>query len=83
MRSSPSRVGWLEWIFHGLGVEVLRTDGRRTWHDKSTDYDSGTYTVRMTNGQLKWMVEEEDLRHYRAGNIIQGPGHCQRMRKDT
>ena len=83
----PTGVEWVgsNGFFIGLGVEVLRTDGRRTFGTiESTDYDSGTYTVRMTNGQLKWMVEEEDLRHYRAGKyhtgdlvIVKG---CERIR---
>jgi hypothetical protein len=71
----PTSVEWVgsNGFFIGLGVEVLRTDGRRTFGTiEATDYLGGTYTVRMTNGQMKYMVEEEDLRHYRAGKYHTG-----------
>lgn len=71
----PTGVEWVgsNGFFVGLGVEVLRTDGRRTFGTiVDTDYLSGTYNVRMTNGQMKYMVEEEDLRHYRAGKYHTG-----------
>mmetsp|Transcript_4496 Transcript_4496/g.11188 ORF Transcript_4496/g.11188 Transcript_4496/m.11188 type:complete len:251 (+) Transcript_4496:22-774(+) len=47
----------------GQPVEVLRTDG--TWSlGTPLDYESlgGTYTVQLTDGRCKYMVEEDALR---------------------
>ena len=59
------------WI--GLEVEVLRTDGRRTFGVvEYVDELSCTYTVRLHDGLVKHMVEEEDLRHLIAGQYRTG-----------
>jgi len=52
----------------GEEVEVLRSNGGRTHGTvDAADFESGTYTVRMLDGRVKYLVDEEDLRHYRAG----------------
>ena len=52
----------------GVDVEVLRTNGSYTrGRIDGTDYASGTYTIRMDDGRLKYLVEQEDLRRYRIG----------------
>jgi len=62
------------WV--GLEVEVLRTDGRRTLGTvEGADYASGTYTVRMSDGRLKYLVDEGELGHvwagdYRTGEVV-------------
>ena len=44
-------------------MEVTRTDGGWTLA-KVTDYEDGgmTYTVQLTDGRLKYFVEESELR---------------------
>ena len=44
----------------GLMVEVLRSDGRYTRGTiDATDSDGLTYTVRLDDGRIKYLVEEE------------------------
>ena len=52
----------------GLPVEVWRSEGR--WSRgtiDAVDDASCTCTLRMEDGRLKYLVEETELRHYRAG----------------
>ena len=52
----------------GVDVEVLRTNGTYSrGRIDGADYDSGTFTIRMDDGRLKYFVEQDDLRHYRIG----------------
>ena len=52
----------------GLCVEVLRSNGSYTRGTiDAVDEHSLTYTVRMDDGRPKYLVEQEDLRHFRAG----------------
>ena len=57
----------------GLAVEVLRSNS--TWTRgtiDAADEPSATFTVRMEDGRVKYMVEEDELRHYRAGAFTTG-----------
>ena len=59
------------WV--GLEVEVLRTDGKRTFGIvEGVDYLGGTYDIKLPSGLMKYMIEEEDLRHYRSGKYYNG-----------
>ncbi len=52
----------------GEEVDVLRSDHTYTIGTiDATDPSSGTYTVRMNDGRIKWLVDEGDLRHLKAG----------------
>jgi hypothetical protein len=64
----------------GLEVEVLRTSGRRTFGTvEAADWASATYTVKMNDGQMKYMVEEADLEHLWAGKYRTGDSVTVRM----
>ena len=57
----------------GLSVETLRTNG--TWTRAvidAVDPPSGTFSLRMDDGRFKYMVEESDIRHFRAGAFNTG-----------
>ena len=57
----------------GMAVEVYRSNGSWTRGCiDASDEASGTCTVRMEDGRIKFMVEQEDLRHYRAGAFLTG-----------
>lgn len=60
-------------FFPGEDVEVLRSSGGYTPATvEVADWESGTYTVRLLDGRLKYMVEESDMRHGRAGTYEVG-----------
>ena len=64
----PTATTWGVWCV-GMSVETRRSDGC-TWSRATIgacDYASGTFTVVMDDGRLKYLVEEADLRCYRCG----------------
>ena len=46
--------------------------GHRALDEGGADAASGTCTVRMDDGRLKYLVEMDDLRHFRAGAFHTG-----------
>ena len=55
-------------------LEVERSDGRWTGGAICEDYDEygDTYTVRLSDGRLKYFVERRSLREVRVGSLAHG-----------
>lgn len=78
----PPRLERFSTFCVGLAVEVLRSNNSWTRGTIQTADDGGcTFTVLMEDGRLKYMVEQDDLRHYRVGAYATGDVVC--LKKDT